>query len=302
MIPLRSRAAEYGLTGGLLLLMQLAAWTLVFPGSAGLHLSKSVASFTVLINLEEASAIRPMLLSLFAAIPVLCIFLAGYLLEVTGSVAIVWEAYVFSRHLKLNRKWLVRGLKRYETYIGESPESLLGRFDRAFGLFKKEPKNGLLAIVFFWKKSTRKAFRDDNRRASDRLRLLSMHNRLQALLISSVVTSENAPRLDTLGEQLRFCRTSRAISVILFVVSVQIPITYAVKILSPGSIAVLDSSFERTMVVPFLVTPLLVALSIVFSMKAYSRFCTTLFALFLNTSQTFDPESPTLVGVESLRN
>jgi len=106
MLGTGARYAEYGITGGFFLLTQalilgFADQDLLVSGahSFGVLLTASVDKIP-----EQA---RPAIQSLLVALALLSVFIIGLVLEVIGSVFMIYEANLFRKRLEMNQ-WVAK--------------------------------------------------------------------------------------------------------------------------------------------------------------------------------------------------
>ena len=244
MIGLGSRFAEYGLTGGFFVFGQLFVLAWFFPEIAADWFS-SIAKLLSARLYELPAAARPAFSNLLAALALVSIFFAGLLLDLIGSVLAAWEVKIFKRTLDVNAGWFSKFI---ETTGDQS------RVD--YEHIRKSLRRRSFAISRLWKREYA-------------IGALDSFRRLETLLMAYVLASLGASSLDWLADQMRLCRTSRAISASLFVLALEVY----------GSIFAVSSISGSPPVGVIGVITAFLFLSGFITYRAYSRFCMTLFSL-----------------------
>ncbi len=195
MLGTGARYAEYGITGGFFLLTQA-----LILGLANPHLLISGAhSFGVLLTEGVANIpdqARPAIQSLLVALSLLSVFIIGLVLEIIGSVFMIYEANLFRKRLEMNQ-WVAKFVDAELPDYAEDYRVVLDVPDFW------PPWN-------WWKKIRSGAFEKINPQIWQRFR------RLKSVLIAKVLTS--GAKTEMLAEQISIYRMSRAIGTALYVV------------------------------------------------------------------------------------
>src|SRR6266536_1013243 len=122
MLGTGARYAEYGITGGFFLLTQALILGLAFPDT----LVWGADSFGALWS-ESVSKIPPLaqpaIQSLLVALALLSVFIIGLVLEIIGSIFMLYEANIFRKRLVMNQ-WITKFVE------GELPD-----YAKDYGLF-----------------------------------------------------------------------------------------------------------------------------------------------------------------------
>src|SRR5262245_43777917 len=176
MLGTGARYAEYGITGGFFLFTQALILGLAYPDVlvSGAH------SFGVLLNAsvgtipEEA---RPAIQSLLVALALLGVFIIGLVLEIIGSIFMLYEANVFRNRLAMN-PWVARFVEAELPDYAEDYRLVLN-LANLWSHYKEElkPKNWLRSLRrplggFQWQRQVHQRFR-----------------RFESVLIAKVLTS-----------------------------------------------------------------------------------------------------------------
>src|SRR5262249_49142757 len=150
---------------------------------------------------------QPGIQSLLVALALLSVFIIGLVLEIIGSVFMLWEARIFRKYLAMNQ-WIASfeaGLPHYaEDYsLFLNLAHQIGPFGIRKGFFlqlKKGPSEG-----FQWQRQVHQRFR-----------------RLESVLLAKALTS--GAKTEMLAEQISICRMSRAIATALYVLSLELAV------------------------------------------------------------------------------
>jgi hypothetical protein len=118
---------------------------------------------------------------------------------------------------------------------------------------------------------------------------LSAFQRIEQLLILYALNTQSEARINWLNEKIRLCRISRAITTVLALVTVE-----SFSLTPAGELI----KFEKINVYIIWLIPFLsFAILLFVTSRAYSRFCTTLFAM-VYTQMRSDEEKQTEVEVQ----
>jgi hypothetical protein len=262
MLGTGARYAEYGITGGFFLFTQALFLGLTHPDmlvwgadNLGVLLSASLNKIPPLA--------QPGIQSLLVALALLSVFIIGLVLEIIGSVFMLWEARTFRKYLAMN-EWIAKFFEAELPHYAEEYGLFLDLADQIgpFGFrkgflsqLKKGPSEG-----FRWQRQVHQRFR-----------------RLESVLLAKALTS--GAKTEMLAEQISICRMSRAIATALYVVSLELAFMPSWNLEAQGATLTLYW---------FLIVILIIASSLITS-GAYSRFANTLFSLVYASSkpQTF---------------
>jgi hypothetical protein len=146
--------------------------------------------------------------SLVVALALVSVFFIGLLLDLIGSISVQYEIRIFRKHLEGNQPWI---LELLDKAFGEYAHRDLDRFSAVF-----------VWIWAFWRKSAWRTFIQGSVRDLGSWRSLTTFRRLECLLIAYALDTQAGAAIAWLDEQLRICRLSRAVSVILFILAMEI--------------------------------------------------------------------------------
>ncbi len=96
---------DYAITGGFFICSQLPALTWFYQDMATAEVAATINSILPQFN-SLPSAIQPAFTSLLVALTLLSVFFFGLLLDLIGSLYVIWELRLFRAHLERNRTWL----------------------------------------------------------------------------------------------------------------------------------------------------------------------------------------------------
>jgi hypothetical protein len=252
MLGTGARYAEYGITGGFFLFTQALILGLAFPDvlvsgahSFGVLLTASVGNIP-----EEA---RPAIQSLLVALALLSVFIIGLVLEIIGSVFMLYEANIFRRRLAKNQ-WVASFVKAELPDYAEDYRFFLDLAD-LWSQFKEQwkPKNWFRRGIK-WQRNVQQRFR-----------------RLESVLIAKVLTS--GAKTEMLAEQISICRMSRAIGTALYLVSFEFMMGAGVF----GEI--LSVHHEQFQPILWIIGLLILVFATLITLGAYSRFANMLLSL-----------------------
>jgi hypothetical protein len=221
------------------------------------------------------------------AVAVISIFFLGLVLELIGSIAVVWEANVFKKHLERHRSWLSDLLANYGSDTVKDADRIVAEFGDPMGEELKDTLRGLA----FWRR--RKRPRQPSR-VIHRFKLLRPISRVQSLLLCYVLAADCAPRFDLLRDHLQLCRTSRAVAGVLYILSFELMIVPAVPLLlelTSGASQAIPHEGGLSVLISMPLAFALAFLAFFLPVKAYQRFCDSLFALVLVVSRNPNNES-----------
>jgi hypothetical protein len=263
MLGTGARYAEYGITGGFFLFTQGLILGLAYPDllvsgaqSFGVLLTDSVGKIP-----QEA---RPAIQSLLVALALLSVFIIGLVLEIIGSVFMLYEASAFRKRLAMNQ-WVVKFIQAELPDYEEDYRLFLDLAD-LWSQWKSQwkPKNwfGLRRPVmgFKWQRGVQQRFR-----------------RLESAFIAKVLTS--GAKTEMLAEQISISRMSRAIGTALYLISFEVTF---------GAAAYTSGEIGSYLLAQFLSLLILVTATFI-TLGSYSRFANTLLSLVY---ASWKPKSP----------
>jgi hypothetical protein len=275
-----TRFAEYGITGGFFILLQLLVLGWAIPGGVALALQFSAA---LLANLNERdlAPLFPAIQSLSVALALLSVFIIGLLLDLTGGIFVLWEARLFRVHLIRNRKWIVRLIEadlpdRKRDYV------------RFLTLLDSISPRGLRSYFYSPIPFLRASERRRRSRYSVRLvrRMQQAFRQLEASLIAKVVVA--GVKTDLLGEQTSISRMSRAITFAIFLSGFEVYLVTFLPLTWRGDFADVFS-FGLRFWVAALIPVFAVLFAVIIGRAAYSRFCLILFSQVYAISRLSKP-------------
>ena len=213
------------------------------------------------------TAAQPAIQSLLVALALLSVFITGLLLDLIGSVFVIWEAWIFRKQLKKNaagsKAYFTAEMRDYaEDYkaflVLSEQISVLGQMKETtrmlLGLWRpsgwREYFHTLWSKGILWQRNVQQLFR-----------------RLEFALIAKVLAS--GAKTDMLSEQISICRMSRAITAALYAISLEV-----FPIIAPD-----NGSSGIDMLLATLAFIVICGCATAISLSAYSRFTLILFAL-----------------------
>ena len=271
MLSLGSRFAHYGLTGGFLLLANFLLFFLVSSESLQSEAAKVGTTIDNLLSLFPKS-LENGAGAVFAVIFILLCFFVGLVLEMLGSFSAIREAGILSRNLERYKIWLAPVLSEISSSANKDLEEILTTFSKPYMI---EMKEGLLHLVFFWRKGGLKAIYDDHTRSVKKWRIFSSCSRIESLLISYSLASDKAAIADLLRDKMHVCVISRAISIALGILYIEM--LWFIYLIASGS---LKLAFSAVTILLALQT-ISILLAAFIPIRAYSRFCDSLFSIVL---------------------
>ena len=105
MLGTGARYAEYGITGGFFLFTQILILGFAYPGLVA-HSTDTLTGLLAAIYGKVPIAAQPAIQSLLVALALLSVFITGLLLDLVGSVFVIWEAWIFRKQIKKNAAWI----------------------------------------------------------------------------------------------------------------------------------------------------------------------------------------------------
>jgi hypothetical protein len=273
-----TRFAEYGLTGGFFILLQLLVLEWMFPGGA-VYVLQFLATLYANIAAKNFEPIYPAIQSLLVALTLLSVFITGLLLDLIGAVLVMWEARDFRTHLLQNGSWVT-------PFIEAELPDYKSDYEIFFTLLDQlSPRDwwGRPESYAFWKWSVlRQAFRRAPIPISGIRKTQQAFRRLEAALIAKLVVV--GVKTDFLSEQMSICRMSRAITFTIFITSLEVFCAVLYRILYQLSLGLELGSLPSVGRLFFVILPapgitiFAGAFAIIIARAAYSRFCTLLFS------------------------
>jgi hypothetical protein len=249
-INLGARYLDYGLTGGFFLFVGMAVFGWFHPAAAHAMLD----NFQKILPAGEVKALETLLNGIFASLFVVCVFATGLLLDLVGSILVLFEADVFLKHLKRNKAWIGQLVARYEEVLGED-------------------MNQFLTFPKVWKRML------DPRVGLRPLMLIAPFGRIESILLSHLLLTADRTKLEMVMDQVHTCRIARAVSSGLYLLT----IFFAMMAIT-GSL-----KFDRSIFAIALIFLLGLLLSTFIVRRAYSKFCSSLFSLLFVLLRTSPP-------------
>jgi hypothetical protein len=267
-----TRFAEYGITGGFLIVTQIVMLGWLVPDGPAYAAVVFGNLFTAISAAVPAPA-QPALQSLVVALALLSVFITGLLLDLVGSYSLAGEARLFRYHLIKNRRWVSQLIEtELSNYAGDYARFL--RIERRFDVPSDRRK--FIAGLALWRSDVRRTWRRS--RLCSLRRMQKTFRRLEAGLVARIVAS--GTKTDLLVEQLSVCRMARAIVVALMLMAVEAwSFAFWLSFRSNGE--------EAGYILLWQMLPTVVTVVGVFiSNAAYSRLCLLLFSLLYASLQT----------------
>jgi hypothetical protein len=254
MITLGSRYVDYGLVGGLFLILNGAI--LAILGNA------PNASLATLLNSFIGAAEMPKTFestfnTVMISILVVIVFASGLLLDLLGSILAVYEMRIFVSQFKRNETWARPLLQSYAEFIQDDLE----------GLIEAHPYS-------WYQEFTWTALASLFRRLILTFKSFGRFNRIEGVLMSHLIFNSDEKKTQFVLENLHTCRVARSISSGLYITAISSFIFLFVPILSDRKfVDRLDTYFTATVI-----GTVIIVLSIYVLRRAYLRFCSSLFA------------------------
>ena len=266
MLGTGARYAEYGITGGFFLFTQILILGFAYPDLVT-HSTDTLTGLLAAIYGKVPTAAQPAIQSLLVALALLSVFITGLLLDLVGSVFVLWEAWIFRKQLKKNAAWIEGYFTTEMRDYAEDYKAFLVLSEQINVL--RQMKETTRMFLGLWRPS---GWRDYFRTVWSKgilwqRTVQQLFRRLEFALIAKVLAS--GAKADMMSEQISICRMSRAITAALY------PISFEVyPILAPDNAS---SQFDMLFAVLASLAIFLCATAI--SLSAYSRFTLILFAL-----------------------
>jgi hypothetical protein len=245
-ISLGARYVDYGLTGGFFLFVGMAVFGW-FDTAAALAM---LDNFQKVLPAGEVKVLETLLNGIFVSLFVVCVFATGLLLDLLGSILVLFEADVFLKHLKRNKAWIGQLVARYEEFLGED-------------------LNQFLTFPTFWKRTL------DPRVGLRPLMLIAPFGRIESILLSHLLLTADRTKLEMVMDQDRTCRIARAVSSGLYILGI---FSFIMGITGGRSFF----AMEVILLISMLLSTFIVR-------RAYSKFCSSLFSLLFVLLRTSPP-------------
>jgi hypothetical protein len=260
-MKISDRFTDYGLIGGFFWMLQCSVWGFfTFPKGGWDQLLQGLKPGLTEIS-TTALPYVPSLVALLGALAIIAIFTTGLLLDLLGSAFFRGlEARVFIAHLRRNKRWLESVMDQNKDYIQEDFLQLLDANPIKKGLHTS------IKLVMFWKPHYLREYVNAVRES---WRLSKPYTRVQSFLLSYVLLTSGAEKIELLSTQMSLWNTSRAIATGMALGAIQS--TIIVFAYYGGN----PDEFPAMLYVLQLVLTV-VAMTIVYS--AHARVCNTLFA------------------------
>jgi hypothetical protein len=270
-MKISDRFTDYGLIGGFFWLLQCSVWGFFSFARVG---REDLLQRLITVLTRVPAAYVPSLVALLGALAIIAIFTTGLLLDLLGSSYFRnIEVRVFITHLRRNKRWLERVVDQHKDYIQEDWSQLLD----APRLWSKATLSvGFKGTLFWWNPRYRREYVSSVREGWG---LLKPYTRVQAFLLSYVLLTSDAEKIELLSTQISLWNTSRAIATAMVLVAVQPTI---LLLRSAGS-----SSYYNFPFVAYAAQICLTGVAFAVVYSAHARVCSTLFALaYIVTSKT----------------
>ena len=250
MISLGVRYIDYGLTGGLFLFVGMAVFGWYHPAAVQAMLG-NFQDFRNQLNPAQAGALDTLLNGIFAPLFVVGVFATGLLLDLFGSLLVLFDARIFLRHLKRNKVWIGQLVAKYEEFLGEDMDQFL-TLPNTWKLFSSwEDKGGLFLTPF---------------------------GRIESILLSHLLLTADPPKLEMLMDQVRTCRIARAVASGLIL----LPVVLSFMQASVGQTS--GWGYWAILLAAWVLCFFIVS-------TAYSKFCSSLFSLLFVLLRTSPADS-----------
>jgi hypothetical protein len=253
-----SRLGEYAITGGFFILSQIFMFVFAFPNIAADELKfvndiisplmPDAATLTKFNDLLAAA--QSAVTSLLVALSLLSVLFFGLLLDLIGPTFDVSAWSVFQKNVQKNKEWLPKIL------------------DDDFPRYGREVYSYCLDEVF---PKDIKSFLSKVRKG------LKPFRTLEYLLTAYVLDGASGSQTDWIGEQMRLCHMSRAVSATLLLVVLDFIVLILYYLFVNRSASSVGEAIIALFVFICIIASLV--LSNFFAHQAYSRFCMTLFSL-----------------------
>jgi|SRR5215510_5575417 len=253
-MQISSRFTEYGLTGGFFWISQfILLW---YYGKIQV-LQSYLSAIQIPPGISQIGFTA--ITGLVSALGIIAVFVAGLLLDLFAVYFKPMEMRIFQQHLARNRDWLGRLIADHKSYCGADYEE----FEREGGHFS-------FKVFRQWRPNI--------------LRWWKPYERLWSFLASYVVVESGSSQLGLMLDQYYLWRTGRAISAVLFIVSLEI--------FASLHILLFRSSLTELPFSVFLPIVSLIStfLMITITQETYSRLCFTLFSLVYVTQDKRNEE------------
>jgi len=249
MITLGTKYLDYGLTGGVFLVLTLV----LFGPPDATSLVTSLNALKAMLSANELDRFDTLIDAVIASFLVVCLFATGLILDLTGAILVAWEGNVLRVHLVRNRGWIEPMLAKYQDYLGED-----------IAQFLSIP----IASWRFWERRFWRYSRDEG--VFKGLTVIPQMRRIEGILLSHLLLNSDHDKVGFILDQLRTCRLARAVSSGTYIMTIVSPIVLGYRLFE-------NEDFIHSLLVLVLVIVGLL-LSIFVVQRAYSRFCASLFS------------------------
>jgi hypothetical protein len=277
-MQLSARFAEYGVTGAFFGIGQFVIF-ITWSSLTGVPLSLP-AGITSLLERVPAT-LQPSANNFIGILGIIGIFVAGLLLDLFGSLLIMWEMDIFRKHLKRNQEWLKEIVEKDAVYTAEDYK----KFVKVGGGFDKREWRAAFDMFIFWNRKRRKSFIDSLKRLFDRFRLIKSYNRLWTFFSSFAAVLPGSSQVGIFIDQMYLWRTSRAIATAMIIFSFEIVLMPYILMAQPNSIF---GNYPSSIGWFLAIQIILMSISVLITYLAYSRMCYTLFSLVYLTSEKLE--------------
>jgi hypothetical protein len=303
-MDIKERFSEFGITGAFFWMIQIVVIFLASKNPLALwnNWMDGITPFFDAIP----DALKISVSGVFGVLGIMIIFVFGLLLDLLGSLYTATEMFLFRQQLEKNRSWFDSYMEKEKDFIGDDYIRFLNH-PADYWKFQKESWRFNKNILYYLLKKPINILRKKGNapfpttQSYDMFLYIDSYTRLWSLLISNISIHSATLYFDYFYEQMKFWRTARAISVAIFLFGFELIIAYTFRFLfyfiglfmdifSSSSIDTSHLFFKDAVFISYYVSiccSILLALSISFlsiviTRQAYSRVCSTLFALTFN--------------------
>jgi hypothetical protein len=275
-----ARFAEYGITGGFFILLQLLILGWAVPGGVSSAVQLTAALMAGLDG-KDLAPLFPAIQSLSVALALLSVFITGLLLDLIGSFFWMWEARLFRFHLIRNGKWIVRLI---EAEMPDQKREYVCFLTLLDGISPRQRWRSFYESLKFWSASARR------RRSRISLGLMrrtqQTFRRLESAFVAKIVVA--GVRTDFLSEQMSISRMSRAITIAIYLSGLEFysASSYRVAILRQSDYL---TSFGQGVAFAGAISVFAIFFPVIIVRASYSRFCLILFSQVYAISRLSKP-------------
>jgi len=269
-----ARFSEFGMTGAVFWICQILLFTIGTGEVAGEHFLDMLTKFMGIGDTPVLTSAAGSLLTVFGLIG---IFVTGLVLDMIGSIFFMQEMRIFGGHITRNIDWLDNMTDKCSAAVAEDYQIFQEEFD---------DKNISTKYTYTRQMDPRFHYR--------RFRLRSRYRHLQTFLLSYVHVYSANGTSDQLTDHIHVWRTSRAISMALFIVSIEV-IAFEVIAFEKACEKAFEKICEKAThaanatppdseSITLIIYGTLFALSAMLTLRSYNRMCFSLFTLSCATN------------------